>query len=221
MSRASGLWFPLAALDDLQRPGESAADHRRAKAWMAGSCLPQGQSNSATLPDLDDATSHRHARTHGPRRATPALPHSRRARCATSSTSGRMLKPHGSRCSWNAATGVRRRWQRSCASIGEVGSHERDGSGQKEDCSQMRVGDRPPMMGAPASRRSPPRLPNLPPEPRSTRPRARPRYSATAVRLLAGIDLLPARFTLSRRGCAIAAADSSSTPASRRRLSGP
>src|SRR5260221_698729 len=48
---------PMAALDDLPRPGQGAADHRRGQGMGCGSRLSQGQGTRLSARIVDDATS--------------------------------------------------------------------------------------------------------------------------------------------------------------------
>ena len=80
---------PLAALDDLPRPGRQPQITVEAKAWIADLACRKAKELGYPHELWTTRLLARHAREHGPRRGTPALPNWLRARCATSSTRGK------------------------------------------------------------------------------------------------------------------------------------
>ena len=116
---------PLAALDDLQRPGRARRITAEAKAWIADLACRKAKELGYPHELWTTRLLARHARTHGPREGHACL-----ATLAQGTLCNilneREIKPHGSAITWNAATrSSSKRWQRSCASIARSSSSKR------------------------------------------------------------------------------------------------
>ena len=210
---------PLAALDDLQRPGRARRITAEAKAWIADLACRKAKELGYPHELWTTRLLARHARTHGPREGHACL-----ATLAQGTLCNilneREIKPHRVRYYLERRDPeFKQKMAEVLCVYREVKLIKEMAAARKEELSDAVAivsYDEKPGIQAIATT-----APDLPPSPASTRPsRATTSISATARSVCwPGSTSLPARFTLSSR-IAIAAANSSnfsgfSTPAIR------